>query len=139
MQRQSAFESCVEGKAQQREIAVYSRSSFQRPQNLTSSDQLCLCKKCTIMGDLKEAPAVHFNFPLLSFSLHIAFKSGLPLPVSLFLWNRGGLVIAAQRKVEQQQYSTSLNQLFVQHKCTVLFKMNKNYLSCPRQVYPIKG
>ena len=46
------------------------------------------------MGDLKEAPAVHFNFPLLSFSLYITFKSGLPLPVSLFLRNRGGLVIA---------------------------------------------
>ena len=44
------------------------------------------------MGDLEEAPAVHFNFPLLSFSLYIAFKSGLPLPVSLFLRNRGGLV-----------------------------------------------
>ena len=28
-----SFESCVEGKAQQREFAVYSRSSFQRPQN----------------------------------------------------------------------------------------------------------
>ena len=27
------FESCVEGKAKQREIAVYSRSSFQRPQH----------------------------------------------------------------------------------------------------------
>ena len=26
------FESCVEGKAKQREISVYSRSSFQRPQ-----------------------------------------------------------------------------------------------------------
>ena len=28
-----SFESCVDGKAQQREIAVYSQSSFQRPQN----------------------------------------------------------------------------------------------------------
>ena len=45
----------------------------------------------------------------------------------------------AQRKVEQQQYRTSLNQLFVQHKCTVLFKINDNYLSYPWQVYPIKG
>ena len=44
------------------------------------------------MGDYKKAPAVHFNFPLLSFSLYITFKSGLPLPVSLFLRNRGGLV-----------------------------------------------
>ena len=43
--------------------------------------------------DLEEAPAVHFNFPLLSFFLYIAFKSGFLLPVSLFLRNRGGLVI----------------------------------------------
>ena len=92
MQRQSAFESCVEGKSQQREIAVNSRSSFQRPQKLTGFDQLCLCKKCTVMGDLEGAPPEHFNFPLLSFSLYITFKSGLPLPVSLFLRNRGGLV-----------------------------------------------
>ena len=77
MQRQSAFESCVEGKAQQREIAVYSRSSFQRPQKKTSSDQLCLYKMCTVMGDLKEAPAVHFNFHLQSFSLYTTFKSGI--------------------------------------------------------------
>ena len=46
------------------------------------------------MGDLEGAPAVHFNFPLLSFSLYIAFKRGLPLLVSLFLRNRGGLVNA---------------------------------------------
>ena len=44
-----------------------------------------------------------------------------------------------QRKGEKQPYRTSLNQLFVQHKCTVLFKINDNYLSCPWQVYPIKG
>ena len=57
------------------------------------------------MGDLKEAPAVHFNFPLLSFSLYITFKSGLPLPVSLFLRNRGGLVNDGQGSpvVTQQQ------------------------------------
>ena len=48
-----------------------------------------------VIGDFEEASAVHFNFPLLSFSLYIAFKSGLPLPVSLFLWNRGGLVNGA--------------------------------------------
>ena len=29
------------------------------------------------MGDLKEAPAVHFNFPLQSFSLYITFESGI--------------------------------------------------------------
>ena len=46
------------------------------------------------MGDLIGAPAVHLNFPLLSFSLYTTFKSGLPLPVSLLLWSRGGLVNA---------------------------------------------
>ena len=46
------------------------------------------------MGDLKGAPAVHINFPLLSFYLCITSKLGLPLPVSLFLRNKGGLVIA---------------------------------------------
>ena len=45
----------------------------------------------------------------------------------------------AQREVEQQQYRTSLNQLFVQHKCTVMLKIFFNFLSCPQQVYPIKG
>ena len=46
------------------------------------------------MGDLIGAPAVHLNFPLLSFSLYTLqlSKSGLPLPVSLCLWSRGGLV-----------------------------------------------
>ena len=44
------------------------------------------------MGDLKGAPTVHFNFPISSFSLYTTFKLGLPLPVSLFLWNKGGLV-----------------------------------------------
>ena len=29
------------------------------------------------MGDLKEAPAVHFNFILQSFSLYITFKRGI--------------------------------------------------------------
>ena len=28
-----------------------------------------------VMGDLKGVPAVHFNFPLLSFSLYITFKT----------------------------------------------------------------
>ena len=45
------------------------------------------------MGDLEGAPAVHFNFPLLSFYLSTSFKTGTPLAVSLFLRNRGGLVI----------------------------------------------
>ena len=38
------------------------------------------------MGDLKGAPAVHFHFPLQSFSLYITFKSGIatarePIPL----------------------------------------------------------
>ena len=55
------------------------------------------------MGDLKGAPAVHFNFPLLlNFSLYTTFKLGLPLPVSLFLRNRGGLVNASPRISDPQ-------------------------------------
>ena len=30
-----------------------------------------------VMGDLKQAPAVHFIFPLQSFSLYLTFKSGI--------------------------------------------------------------
>ena len=45
------------------------------------------------MGNLEGAPAVCFNLPLLSFYLYKTSKVGLPLPVSLFLRNRGGLVI----------------------------------------------
>ena len=42
-------------------------------------------ENCTVMGDLKVAPAVHFNFPLQTFSLFITFKSefaaaGEPIP-----------------------------------------------------------
>ena len=50
---------------------------------------------CTVMGELKGAPAVHFNFPLLIFTSTQLSKLGLPLPVSLFLRNRGGLVNGA--------------------------------------------
>ena len=49
-------------------------------------------QNCTVMVDLKGAPAVHFNIPLHSFSLYISFKSGIaaasePIPLE---W--GGLV-----------------------------------------------
>ena len=45
------------------------------------------------MGDLKGALAVHFDFPLdRGFSSTLLSKVGLPLPVSLFLRNRRGLV-----------------------------------------------
>ena len=38
------------------------------------------------MGDLNGAPAVHFNFPLLIFSLYTTFKTGIaassePIPL----------------------------------------------------------
>ena len=45
------------------------------------------------MGDLEGPPAVHFNLPLLTFYLYTTFKLGVPLPVSLFHRDRGGLVI----------------------------------------------
>ena len=44
------------------------------------------------MGDLKVAPAVHYDFPLQSFSLYLTFKSEIAALVNLFLRNRGGLV-----------------------------------------------
>ena len=34
-------------------------------------------KKCTVMGILKGAPAVHFNLPLLSYYLYTTFTSGI--------------------------------------------------------------
>ena len=49
-------------------------------------------QKCTANGDFEGTPTVHMNFPLLSFSLYITFKLGLPLQVRLFPRNRGGLV-----------------------------------------------
>ena len=44
-----------------------------------------------------------------------------------------------QRKVEQQQYRTSLNQLFVQLKCTVLFEKEGKLLIMPPAGLPNKG
>ena len=46
---------------------------------------------------------------------------------------------SAHKKVEQQQYRTSLKQLFVQHKCTVMFKMNKKLFIMPPAGLPNKG
>ena len=42
------------------------------------------------MGNLKGPPVVHFNFPLLSFSLYTTFKTGIaaackPIPLE---WGR---------------------------------------------------
>ena len=65
---------------------MYTGSPSLKQQQQTSSDQLCLCKNCTVMEDLKGAPAEHFNFPLQSFSLYLTFKSGIaasgePIPL----------------------------------------------------------
>ena len=49
------------------------------------------------MGDLEGPPAVYFNLPLLSFTSTQLSKVRLPLPVSLFLQNRGCLVITTTR------------------------------------------
>ena len=43
-------------------------------------------KNCTVMGNLKKAPVIDFNFSLLSFSLYIPFKNGIatdgePIPL----------------------------------------------------------
>ena len=55
------------------------------------------------MGDLNGAPSVHFNLPLLSFSSKQLSKRGLPLPVSLFLRNGGGLVNEQNRIRQSNQ------------------------------------
>ena len=46
------------------------------------------------MDDLKEAPAVHSNFPLNTFSLYKDFKSGSAADSEPIPWNRRGLVNA---------------------------------------------
>ena len=71
------FESCVEGRSSNREILCALGVQSLKPQHQTSSDQLCLYRNCRVMGDLQGAPAVHFNFPLQSFSLYITFQIGI--------------------------------------------------------------
>ena len=48
--------------------------------------------KCTVMKYLNEALAVHYNFPLLKFSLYRTFKSGIAAANDPIPWNRGGLL-----------------------------------------------
>ena len=60
------------------------------------------------MGDLEGAPAAHTNFPLLSFYLCTTFKTGIALPVSLFLRNRGGLVIGNTLYTANFTFTTGL-------------------------------
>ena len=67
------------------------------------------------MGDFKGASAVHFNFPLLSFYLCTTFKLGLPLPVSLFFRNRGGLVNDPRSCIRVEGKSQSREILCVRH------------------------
>ena len=55
--------------------------------------KVTILKTGLVLGSLKGAPAVHCNFPLLSFSLYTTFKTGIaaackPIPH----WNRGALV-----------------------------------------------
>ena len=50
------------------------------------------------MEDVEGALAVHLNLPLLRFYLYTIFEVGLPLSVSLFLRNRGGLVVGSRVK-----------------------------------------
>ena len=81
-----SFESCVEGKSRCREILCTLGVPSLKQQHQTSSDQLCLCKNCTVIEDLKGAPAVHFNFPLQSVSLYFTLKNGIaasgePIPL----------------------------------------------------------
>ena len=62
------------------------------------------------MGDLKEVPAVHFNFPLLSFYLYTTFKTGIAAssePIGL-----GGLVNGNEASV-----SRNIFHLFVSKLC----------------------
>ena len=62
------MKSCVEEKSQGREILCTLGVPSLKRQHQTSSDQLCLCKNCSVMVDLKGAPAVYFNFPLHPFA-----------------------------------------------------------------------
>ena len=81
-----SFESCVEVKSWCREILCTLGVPSLKQQHQISSYQLCLCKNCTVIQDLKGAPAVHFNFPLQSFSLYFTFKNGIAAsgePISL--------------------------------------------------------
>ena len=49
-----------------------------RTQHKACSDQMCLFNKCTVMGDLKGAPAVQLIFPLQVFlSLYLIVISGI--------------------------------------------------------------
>ena len=76
----SGIPSCVEEKAQQREIEVYSRSSFQIPHD------------CTFLrgtADQNWFSVVVFE---RSSSFTLQFSSTQLLQLGLFLWSRGGLV-----------------------------------------------
>ena len=72
MQGQSLFLKLYRGKILRQGNYVYTGSSKFKTTTLNQ-----FCKNSTVMGDLKGAPAVHFNFPLQSVSLCLIFKNGI--------------------------------------------------------------
>ena len=45
--------------------------------NIHHGTSSAFSKNVPVMADLKGAPAVHFNLPLLSFYLYTTFKTGI--------------------------------------------------------------
>ena len=75
-----------------REIMCTLGVSSLKQQHHASSDQLCLCKtvqSCRIWKELRLYTSISLY---RAFPPTLLSKVGLPLPVSLFLQNRGGLV-----------------------------------------------
>ena len=91
-QRQSAFWKLCRGKS-----SAEGNSSVQ-PEHLSNPPWLYIFKEAQlirtglVLWSLKGAPTVHCNFPLLSFSLHTAFKKRIAAACEPILWNREGLV-----------------------------------------------
>ena len=57
-------------------------------------------------------------------------------PIGCLLVERKGQL---KGKLEQQQHRTSLDQLLVQHKCTVMGKINTKKKLFTAPVFPLKG
>ena len=82
------FESYVEGKALQREIEVYSRSSLQIPHDCIHFIQAQLIRTGLVLLSSKGGSQCTQNFPALRFSLYTTFKRGIayayqPIPLVL--------------------------------------------------------
>ena len=58
-----------------------------------------------VPGSLTGAPAVHFNFTLMSFYLYTTFKTGIAAAWILFMWDRGGFV-NADNTLTYEPYAT---------------------------------